>query len=155
MGPVPGIHKGNLGGATRLLHRQKEEGEKMKLIDNIKLSLTRADHTKEDYQDEWRKTANKYEARITYNGKSMTVTYYTGRGWKRDPDLEDILGSLLLEASLCDYNLEDFARELGYDLKEAEKIYKEIQKQAKKLKRIFTKEELEELLTYLEKRGKL
>ena len=127
----------------------------MKLIDNIKLSLIRAKHTREDYQDEWRKTANKYEAMITYNEKSMTVTYYTGRGWKRDPDLEDILGSLLADASYYDYSLKDFASVMGYDLKEAEKIYKEIQKQTKKLNRIFTKEELEELLTYLEKRGKL
>jgi hypothetical protein len=133
----------------------------MKLIDNIKLSLTRADHTEEDYKDEWRKTANKYKARITYNKKSMTLTYYTGRGWERDPDLEDILGSILLDASYYDYSFEDFASELRYDLgygpdrRKAKKMYKEIQKQTEKLNSIFTEEELEELLTYLEKAGKL
>jgi hypothetical protein len=135
----------------------KKEELKMKLIDNIKLSLTRADHTAEDYKDEWKKTANKYKVRISYNKKSMTLTFYTGRGWKRDLNLEDILGIILLEASYYGYSFEDFAREIGYDpdSRKAEKIYKKIQKQTEKLNRIFTEEELEELLTYLEKAGKL
>ena len=129
----------------------------MKLINNIKLSLTRADYTEEDYKDEWKRTANKYKARIVYNKKSMTIIYYTGSGWKKDPELEDILGSILLDTTYLDYGLEDFASSLGYDSdsRTAEKIYKEIQKQAKKINRIFSKEEQEELLTYLEKEGKL
>lgn len=129
----------------------------MKLIDNIKLSLTRADYTEEDYKDEWKKTANKYKAKIIYNKKSMTTVYYTGSGWKKDPVLEDILGSILQDTTYLDYGFEDFANEMGYDpdSRKAEKIYKEIQKQAKKINRIFSKEEQEELLTYLEKEGKL
>lgn len=129
----------------------------MKLINNIKLSLTRADYTGEDYKDEWKKTANKYKARITYNKKSITISFYTGNGWKKDPVLEDILGSILLDTTYLDYGFEDFANAMGYnsDSRKAEKIYKEIQKQAKKINRIFTKEEQEELLTYLEKEGKL
>ena len=130
----------------------------MKLINNIKLSLTRTDYTEEDYKDEWKKTANKYKARIIYNNKkSMTIIYYTGNGWKKDPVLEDILGSILLDVTYLDYGFEDFASELGYDpdSRTAEKIYKDIQKQAKKINRIFSKEEQEELLTYLEKEGKL
>jgi hypothetical protein len=87
----------------------------------------------------------------------MTLPYYTGRGWKRDPDLEDILGTLLMDATYYDYSFEDFAREMGYDpdSRKAEKIYKKIQKQTEKLNKIFTEEEQEELLTYLEKAGKL
>lgn len=129
----------------------------MKLINNIKLSLTRADYTGEDYKDEWKKTANKYKARITYNKKSITISFYTGSGWKKDPVLEDILGSILLDTTYLDYGFENFANAMGYnsDSRKAEKIYKEIQKQAKKINRIFTKEEQEELLTYLEKEGKL
>ena len=129
----------------------------MKLINNIKLSLARADYTEEDYKDEWKKTANKYKARITYNKKSMTTSFYTGSGWEKDPELEDILGSILLDATYLDYSFEDFANEMGYDpdSRTAEKIYKDIQKQAKKINRIFSKEEQEELLTYLEKEGKL
>jgi hypothetical protein len=129
----------------------------MKLIDNIKFTLTRADHTEEDYKDEWKQTANKYKARISYNKKSMTLTFYTGRGWKRDLNLEDILGIILLEASYYDYSFEDFAREMGEDTdsREARKIYNDIQKQTEKLNKIFTEEELEELSTYLKKAGKL
>ena len=129
----------------------------MKLIDNIKLSLTRTDYTEADYADEWKKTSNKYKARITYNKKSMTISFYTGSGWKKDPVLEDILGSILQDTTYLDYGFEDFANEMGYDpdSRKAEKIYKEIQKQAKKINRIFSKEEQEELLTYLEKEGKL
>ena len=129
----------------------------MKLINNIKLSLARADYTEDDYKDEWKKTANKYKARITYNKKSMTIIYYTGSGWKKDPVLEDILGSILQDTTYLDYGFEDFANAMGYDpdSRKAEKIYKEVQKQAKKINRIFSKEEQEELLTYLEKEGKL
>ena len=129
----------------------------MKLIDNIKLSLIRTDYTEEDYKDEWKKTSNKYKARITYNKKSMTIIYYTGSGWKKDPELEDILGSILQDITYLDYGFENFASEWGYDpdSRTAEKIYKDIQKQAKKINRIFNKEEQEELLTYLEKEGKL
>ena len=129
----------------------------MKLIDNIKLSLIRTDYTEEDYKDEWKKTSNKYKARIKYNKKSMTIIYYTGSGWKKDPVLEDILGSILQDATYLDYGFEDFASAMGYDpdSRKAEKIYKEIQKQAKKINRIFSKEEQEELLTYLEEEGKL
>ncbi len=129
----------------------------MKLINNIKLSLIRTDYTEDDYKDEWKKTANKYKARIIYNKKSMTIIYYTGSGWKKDPELEDILGSILQDTTYLDYGFEDFANEMGYDSdsRTAEKIYKDIQKQAKKINRIFTKEEQEELLTYLEEEGKL
>lgn len=129
----------------------------MKLIDNIKLSLIRTDYTEEDYKDEWKKTSNKYKARITYNKKSMTIIYYTGSGWKKDPELEDILGSILQDTTYLDYGFEDFANAMGYDSdsRTAEKIYKDIQKQAKKINRIFSKEEQEELLTYLEEEGKL
>lgn len=129
----------------------------MKLINNIKLSLTRADYTEEDYKDDWKKTANKYKAKIIYNKKSMTIVFYTGSGWKKDPVLDDILGSILQDITYLDYGFEDFANEMGYDpdSRKAEKIYKEIQKQAKKINRIFSKEEQEELLVYLEKEGKL
>ena len=110
----------------------------MKLIDNIKLSLIRTDYTEEDYKDEWKKTANKYKARIIYNKKSMTISFYTGNGWKKDPELEDILGSILQDITYLDYGFEDFASELGYDpdSRKAEKIYKEVQKQAKKINRL-------------------
>ncbi len=129
----------------------------MKLINNIKLSLTRADYTEEDYKDEWKRTANKYKARITYNKKSMTTKFYTGRGWERNPELEDILGSILQDTIYLDYGFDDFANEMGYDTdsRKAKKIYKEIQEQSKKINRIFSKEEQEELLTYLEEEGKL
>lgn len=129
----------------------------MKLIDNIKLSLTRADHTAEDYKDDWKQTANKYKATIKYNKKSLTIPYYTGCGWQRDPDLEDILGTLLMDATYYDYSFYDFAREMGYDpdRRKTKKIYNDIQKQTEKLNSIFSKEEQEELLTYLEKEGKL
>ena len=129
----------------------------MKLINNIKLSLTRADHTEEDYKDEWKQTANKYKVRLSYNKKSMTISYYTGCGWERDPNLEDILSTLLTDATYYDYSFYEFASELGYDpdSRKAEKIYKETQKQTEKLNRIFSEEEQEGLLTYLEKAGKL
>jgi hypothetical protein len=129
----------------------------MKLIDNIKLSLTRADHTAEDYKDDWKQTANKYKATIKYNKKSLTIPYYTGCGWQRDPDLEDILGTLLMDAAYYDYSFEDFAREMGYDpdSRKTKKIYNDIQKQTEKLNSIFSEEEQRELLIYLEKAGKL
>lgn len=114
---------------------------KMKLINNIKLSLTRADYTEEDYKDEWKSTANKYKARITYNKKSMTTTFYTSRGWKREPVLEDILGFVLQDTIYSEYSVKDFTDP---------KIYKGVQKMAKKVNRVFSKEEQKELSTYLD-----
>lgn len=125
---------------------------KMKLINNIKLSLTRADYTEEDYKDAWKRTANKYKAKITYNKKNMTVTFFTGRGWKREPELGDILEIILKDTIYSVYSFEDFASELGCDpdSRKAKKIYKGVQKMAKKVNRVFSKEEQEELITYLD-----
>lgn len=69
-----------------------------------------------------------FEWRVTFSGKpgQWVVPYYCGLGhvikakadWMRDkpkaPTVDDVLHSLINDASASDYNLQDWCREYGY-----------------------------------------
>lgn len=98
-------------------------------------------------------SGNEYSVVLKYNGNSITMLFHDN--YRNESGKDDFLYALLMDAMLYeDYpNLADFMGELGYDYdqrKEAEKAYKACERQYKKLNKLFTEEEIKELLNEFE-----
>jgi hypothetical protein len=109
---------------------------------NVGFSFTRGAKADRSMQSPWQIAANDYSCRLTYQGRSMTLDYYQGRGIKRDPDAAGVLDNLLSDASSFDQSgsFHEWASDFGYDTtepkskKEAQKIYSAVRKQTERLK---------------------
>jgi hypothetical protein len=114
------------------------------LIENRKVGFTFAHGAKLDrsLQQKWQFQARDFSCRLTYQGRSMTIDYWMGRGIKRDPNAADVLDSILSDASSFDSarDFRDWASDFGYDtddpdvLTEAQKTYSTVRKQTDRLK---------------------
>ena len=70
----------------------------------------------------------------------MTVPFYTGPGWSREPDLDDVMECLCSDAvgvinATC---FEEWADDLGFDSdsRRAEATYRQVQRQTEELRRL-------------------
>lgn len=91
------------------------------------------------FRDDWR-DANPYTITIRYQRRAMTVPFYTGPGWSREPELEDALECFCADAlgvinASC---FEEWADELGFDgdSRGAEATYRQVQHQTEELRRL-------------------
>lgn len=94
---------------------------------------------------DWQETA--FQWRVTLNGVSFQ--YFTGAGWvtkpknkwdqarPKPPSLDDVLHSLVLDASACDQSFDDWCGEYGYDTdsRKALETYLACQDNATKLRK--------------------
>lgn len=109
---------------------------------NIGFSFTHGAKLDRSLQERWQLDSRDFSCRLTYQGRSMTVDYWMGRGIKHDPTVTEVLDCLLSDASSFDNarDFDDWASEFGYDtedpavLKQAKKTYNAIRKQAERLK---------------------
>ena len=92
-------------------------------------------------EDGWEHNA--YKVTLHYQGRQMTTRFRTGLGWDREPSASDVLESLLSDAAGIENlrdgdSFEEWAAEYGYDpdSREAEKIYRAVESQTKKLERL-------------------
>lgn len=94
-------------------------------------------------------SANHYKCTLRAWGRQMTVPFSMGLGHTREPNALDVLYCLVSDASSLHNarDFEDWASEFGYDTdsRKAEKLYKTIKLQAKKLNK-FLGEHCEEIL---------
>lgn len=69
--------------------------------------------------------------------RSMTILFHTGKGIKRDPTVADVLSCLISDASGSDQSFADWCGDLGYDTdsRSAERVYKDCQREARRLRR--------------------
>lgn len=122
----------------------------------VSMELNYGVNTPWDQLDEWQQKANQYRVTLKYNGHQMTVDYFTGQGWTKEPTWKDVLGSLVSDYYCYESadSFEDFCQELGYDTdsRRVEKIYKQIEKQSKKLVNLLG-DDLEEVCTYMQEQG--
>lgn len=93
-------------------------------------------------------SGNEYSVVLKYNGNSITMLYHDN--YKNESGKNEFLYALLLDGLAYEncYNLADFMDEFGYDydnLDKAKKAYKACERQCKKLHRLFTEEEIEQL----------
>lgn len=98
-------------------------------------------------------SGNEYSVVLKYNGNSISILFHDN--YKNESGKDEFLYALLMDAMAYEncFNLADFMDEFGYDYdqrKEAEKVYKACERQYKKLHRLFTEEEIEELLNEFE-----
>ena len=129
---------------------------KENILLNIEIESQKAFKTKEDMNDEWRKTANKWQVKLTYFDKEYVTNFYMGSGLvdemnkPKKPTKEDILYSLIMD-DVSNMNFNDFCDEFGYnkDPIKALEIYKACLKETEAYYDMFDSEEreiLEELL---------
>lgn len=92
-------------------------------------------------KSDWQKTATSYRITLKYKGKQMSVDFWCG-SLCDTPNAFDVMYSLTADAcGLENSNIfEDWAKEYGYyydeDSREAERIYKAVKSQTKRLKNL-------------------
>jgi hypothetical protein len=98
-------------------------------------------------QDKWQLDSRDYSCCLTFQGRSMTLDYWQGRGIKTDPKAEDVLSCILSDASGLDScrDFKDWASDLGFETSEPEtkrkaiKTYSAVKKQTERLKDLLGK----------------
>lgn len=124
---------------------------------NIKFYAQPVFKTQEDMNDEWKKTANKWQTKLVYFDKEYVTNFYMGPGLvdkmnkPKRPIKKDVLYSMIIN-DVSDMNFNDFCSEFGYDNDsiEALKIYKACKKDAEAYHNMFDSEEREILRELLE-----
>lgn len=103
----------------------------------VKMSAEMWDHNPHMVADDWSKTATHWRCVLSAHGKRMTVYFSQGSAITREPTATDVLDCLASDAAIAENctTFEEFAAEMGYDedSRKAEKGYREIRKQAKRL----------------------
>ena len=79
-----------------------------------------------------------YTVTLRYQGRRMTVPFYTGLGWTKEPTATDVMECLLSDASSADQDFESWASDYGYDVdgRKAEKTYRAVVTQTAKLRKL-------------------
>lgn len=103
-------------------------------------------HVRMDYElvgfrtkDSWE--CNEWKVILKYNGRRMTIPYFTGMAIDK-PKLDDVLYSLLLDSTAIEYSFDEWCGEFGYDTdsRKAEKLYKECLKVSEKFHKLLGEE---------------
>ncbi len=91
--------------------------------------------SREDWPD-----ANRYTVTIRYQRRAMTVPFYTGSGWSREPNLDDVMECLRSDAAgvVNTDCFEEWAAELSFngDSRRAEATYRQVQRQTEELRQL-------------------
>jgi hypothetical protein len=118
----------------------------------VTMSLQPTDHN--PYMrssDAWDATAHHYRVTLRHQGRRMQLYFSTGSGWQRDPNVEDVLECIALDASGMisnDFQYWEWCREYGYDGNEEDlrKMFSVTKRQTESLTRLLGGEVLDELL---------
>ena len=124
---------------------------KKNILSNIKLETIKTWNNEHDKKDEWKRTATKYNCKITFKNQSYTFNFWMGSAHTKAPSKKDVLYSFIMDDVSCmDFN--EFCSNFGYDgdsLK-ALKTFKACQTQTDSFYRLFDEEEREMLKELLE-----
>lgn len=117
---------------------------KTNILNNIKLQGTRMKNNKCDLADEWKRTATKYNCKITFKNKTYRFNFWMGSAHTKAPSKKDVLYSFIMN-DVTDMDFEDFCSEFGYDnnSKKALRIFKACKEQTENFYRLFNEEERE------------
>lgn len=89
--------------------------------------------------DDW-PDANRFMVTVRYRQRAMTVPFYTGSGWSREPALDDVMECLCSDAIAIINTgcFEEWADELGFDddSRKAEAMYRQARHQTEELRRV-------------------
>ena len=136
---------------TLVTSKQKNE-QSQKLRDmGITLQLTQIPCRTDKASDQWSKDARHFHMTITRTGKKdqIAIEYSQGSAIKTLPDIEDIVFCLLGDSDpvINGYTFEEWASNFGYDVdsRSAEKIYRSCVDTGKKMLKMFSRQEIEQL----------
>lgn len=123
---------------------------KENILKNIIIEAQESFKTQEDLKDDWKKTANKWQVRLSYFDKTFVTNYYMGCGLvyrnnqPKKPVVKDILYSMIMDDVSC-MNFKEFCNEFGYDNEsiKALETYKACEKQTQAYYNMFDAEERE------------
>lgn len=129
---------------------------KENILLNITLEAQEVFKTNEDLEDDWKRTANKWQVKLSYFDKEFVTDFYMGSGLvnrngrPKQPTVKDVLYSMIAD-DVSNINFDDFCNDFGYDNDsiKALEIYRACEKQTKKYYNMFDAEErgfLQELL---------
>ena len=124
---------------------------KENILNNIKLEKVKTWNSNEDCKDEWKRTATKYNCKITYQNQFCTFNYWMGSAHTKAPNKKDVLYSFIMDdVSYMDF--EEFCSNFGYDTDsiKALKTFEACQKQTDNFYRLFNENEREMLRELLE-----
>jgi hypothetical protein len=80
-----------------------------------------------------------YTCTLRYKGRRLTTSYYMGPALCREPEVAEVLFSLISDAQSVEFdNLIGWMRDMGYELEDyerAERIYKQCEQMSKRLQR--------------------
>lgn len=130
---------------------------KENILQNITLEAQEAFKTNEDLKDDWKRTANKWQVRLSYFDKEFITDYYMGCGLVREngqpkkPTVKDVLYSMMVD-DVTGMNFNDFCDNFGYDNDsiKALETYRACEKQTEAYCNMFDAEEREILRELLE-----
>ena len=93
--------------------------------------------------DEWQSSSNPWTVTLRYQGRQMTVPFWTGIALG-EPTTSDVVSCLAMDSSGYENarSFEEWASEYGYDTdsRKAEKTFKQVEKQTEKFKRLLNSE---------------
>lgn len=107
-------------------------------MNKITSTVTYGNNAKYDTLDQWQRDANPWTVELRYQGRRMTVHYWTGTGISGEPDTACVLESLISDASSADQRFENWAADYGYDTdsRRAHHSWQQVQAQTAKLRRL-------------------
>lgn len=122
-------------------------------LHGISIAVERISERPDLTGDDWDTTARHWRvtlARKNDKRRRLIVYFSQGSAHTEPPSAADVLNCLASDASAIDTSptFDDWCVEYGYDTdsRKAERTYKQVQAQAKRLRRFFDMDEYEELL---------
>ena len=130
---------------------------KENILLNINIYVKETFKTQEDMNDNWKKTANKWQVKLVYFDKEYVTDFYMGSGLvdkmgkPKKPTKKDILYSMIID-DVSDLDFNDFCNEFGYnnDSIKALKVYESCKRETKAYYNMFDSKEREVLRELLE-----
>jgi hypothetical protein len=117
---------------------------------NITLQTQYADRNPNMESSEWSNNASHFKCLLSSNGKRLTTFFSMGSAHTGGPTLNDVLGSLAMDAAGIENarDFQDWASEYGYDTdsRKAERTFKACQRISKKLHQFLGAEAYQALL---------
>lgn len=99
-----------------------------------------------DKRDEWQRNANGYRVTLKRRGSQFSLDYYMGQACKGEPTAADVLDCLQSDSRVMGQDFEEWCSDLGYDTdsRKAEQIYRDTDKQARRVFRFMGREMFKE-----------
>lgn len=107
--------------------------EKLKITAKVKSG----NNVKVNTKDDWRRAKNAWTVTLQYDGRKMTVPFFTGT-LAGEPTAADVVSCLCTDASCGEQSFEDFCSDFGYDedSRSAEATWKACAKTAPRIRRL-------------------